>query len=84
MLYRDGKADAAIELLRAAAADERGRALVYGPPHIPKPPNELLGEMLLAQGRPEEAVIGFEQSLLRNTDRSLALLGLARAQDRTA
>ena len=81
LLYRDGKADAAIELLRTAAADEQGRALVYGPPHIPKPPNELLGEMLLAQGRPEEAVTGFEQSLLRNTNRSLALLGLARAQE---
>ncbi len=49
--------------------------------HIPKPPNELLGEMLLAQGRPEEAITVFELSLLRNTNRSLALLGLARAQE---
>ena len=81
LLYRDGKTDAAIELLRAAAADETGRALVYGPPHIPKPPNELLGEMLLAQGRPEEAITAFDLSLLRNTNRSLALLGLARAQE---
>jgi predicted Zn-dependent protease len=68
-------------LLRTAAADENGRALVYGPPHIPKPPNELLGEMLLAQGRPQEAITVFELSLLRNTNRSLALLGLARAQE---
>jgi tetratricopeptide (TPR) repeat protein len=81
LLYRGGKTDAAIDLLRGAAADENGRALVYGPPHIPKPPNELLGEMLLALGRPQEAITGFELSLLRNTNRSLALLGLARAQE---
>jgi len=41
----------------------------------------LLGEMLLAQGRPQEAITVFELSLLRNTNRSLALLGLARAQE---
>jgi len=40
-----------------------------------------LGEMLLAQGRPQEAITVFELSLLRNTNRSLALLGLARAQE---
>jgi tetratricopeptide (TPR) repeat protein len=80
LLYRGGKTAAALELLRAAAGDENGRALVYGPPHIPKPTNELLGEMLLAQGRPVEAISEFELSLLRNTNRSLSLLGLARAQ----
>ena len=81
LLYRAGKADTAIELMRAAAADENGRPLVYGPPHIPKPSNELLGEMLLAQGRPEEAITEFQVSLSRNTGRSLSLLGLARAQE---
>ncbi len=80
LLYREGKTAAALELLRTATGDENGRALVYGPPHIPKPTNELLGEMLLAQGRPVEAISEFELSLLRNTNRSLSLLGLARAQ----
>jgi tetratricopeptide (TPR) repeat protein len=80
LLYREGKIDAAIDLMRAAATDENSRPLVYGPPHIPKPSNELLGEMLLAQGRSEEAVAEFEMSLSRNTGRSLSLLGLARAQ----
>jgi hypothetical protein len=42
---------------------------------------ELLGEMLLAQGHPEQAISEFELSLLRNTNRSLSLLGLARAQE---
>jgi len=81
LLYRAGKANAAIELMRAAAADESSRPLVYGPPHIPKPSHELLGEMLLAQGRPQEAIAEFEMSLSLNTGRSLALLGLARAQE---
>jgi tetratricopeptide (TPR) repeat protein len=79
LLYREGNSDAAIELLSAAAADENSRALEYGPPHIPKPSSELLGEMLLAQGRPAEAIGEFELSLSRNTNRSLSLLGLARA-----
>jgi tetratricopeptide (TPR) repeat protein len=80
LMYRDGRRDAAIELMRGAAHDENTRPMVYGPPHVPKPPSELLGEMLLAQGRAGEAVIEFERSLDRNTGRSLSLLGLARAQ----
>jgi tetratricopeptide (TPR) repeat protein len=81
LMYRDGETAAAIELLRAAAADENGRALAYGPPHIPKPSSELLGEMLLAQGHPQQAITEFDLSLSRNTNRSLSLLGLARAQE---
>jgi tetratricopeptide (TPR) repeat protein len=81
LLYREGKPDSAIQLLQAAAADENGRPLVYGPPHIPKPSSELLGEMLVAQGRPHEAISEFQHSLSRNTRRSLSLIGLARAQE---
>jgi hypothetical protein len=44
--------------------------------------------MLLVLGRPADAIPHFEQSLLRNTSRTLSLLGLARARedlgDRTA
>lgn len=80
LMYRAGQTREAIELLRAAAADENSRALEYGPPVIPKPSSELLGEMLLAQGRPEEAIAEFQLSLSRNTNRSTSLLGLARAQ----
>ena len=80
VLYRAGKSDEAIELMRTTAGDENSRPLAYGPPHIPKPSSELLGEMLLGLGRPEEAITEFEISLSRNTGRSLSLLGLARAQ----
>jgi len=81
LMYRRGETEAAIGMLRAAAAKENGRPLEYGPPYIPKPSSELLGEMLLAQDRPLEAITEFENSLLRNTNRSLSLLGLARAQE---
>ena len=37
--------------------------------------------MLLAQGRPQQAITEFDLSLSRNTNRSLSLLGLARAQE---
>ena len=80
LTFRRGETEAAIGMLHAAAAKENARPLEYGPPYIPKPCSELLGEMLLAQDRPLEAIAAFEQSLLRNTNRSLSLLGLTRAQ----
>ena len=80
LMYRAGDPEGAIERLSAAAEDENRRALEYGPPYVPKPSSELLGEMLLEQGRPREAIAEFEKSLERNTRRSRSLLGLARAQ----
>ena len=79
--FQEGDKDAALELLAAAAADENARPLYYGPPHIPKPCSELLGEMLLTMERPAEAIPHFQLALERNTSRTLSLLGLARAQD---
>ena len=81
LLFRDGKSDEALNIMQSAAEDEQGRAPYYGPPHVPKPPGELLGEMYLTLEQPEEAVAYFEASLNRNTSRSMALLGLARAQE---
>jgi tetratricopeptide (TPR) repeat protein len=81
LMYRRGDTEAAIGKLQAAAGMENARPLEYGPPYIAKPCSELLGEMLLAQNRPLEAIVEFENSLLRNTNRSLSLLGLARAQE---
>ena len=72
---------AAVEIMTGAAEYENARAMYYGPPHVPKPPGELLGEMYLTLERPEEAAAYFEASLNRNTSRSMALLGLARAQE---
>lgn len=81
LLFHDGDTEAALKIMTSAASYENARAMYYGPPHVPKPPGELLGEMYLALEQPEEAVAYFEASLDRNTSRSMALLGLARAQE---
>jgi tetratricopeptide (TPR) repeat protein len=44
-----------------------------------KPPHELYGEMLLANGKPAEALVQYEVSLLRTPNRARSLLGGARA-----
>jgi tetratricopeptide (TPR) repeat protein len=81
LLFRGGDTDQAIDIMTTAAADENARPLYYGPPHVPKPSSELLGEMYLQLGRPEEAIVEFEKALARNTGRSLSILGLARAEE---
>jgi tetratricopeptide (TPR) repeat protein len=81
LLFRDGNTDKAVQLMASAAEDEMSRPLYYGPPHVPKPSTELLGEMLLTLDRPEDAAVQFQNALERNTGRSQSLLGLARAQE---
>lgn len=74
-----GKLDAALALLRTAAAIEDTMAAEFGPPVAPKPSHELLGETLLTAKRPVEAKVAFQRSLELAPGRSLSLLGLARA-----
>jgi tetratricopeptide (TPR) repeat protein len=81
LAFHAGDAVRALELLGQALEDETGRPPYYGPPHIPKPTDELMGEMLLTLERPAEAAAMFEQSLARHTNRTLSLVGLARAQE---
>ncbi len=47
----------------------------YGPPAILKPAHEMLGDFLLEQKRPEEALAAFETALERSPKRRLALEG---------
>lgn len=79
LLFHSGEIDSAVSLLEDAVADENSRPLYYGPPHVPKPSSELLGEMLLTLDRPAEAVVHFQVSLDHHTGRTRSLLGLARA-----
>jgi tetratricopeptide (TPR) repeat protein len=81
LFFHEGETDRALDVLASAVADENTRPLTYGPPHVPKPSSELMGEMLLALGRPADAIPQFEQSLARNTNKTMSLLGLARAQE---
>lgn len=74
-----GRRDRAVEILRTAVAAELRLPPPLGLPEPVKPAPELLGEVLVEIGRPREAIQPFEQALARNANRSLAVLGLARA-----
>ena len=74
-----GRRDNAIGILQAAANAENDLPAPLGLPAPVKPAPELLGEVLLEIGRPREAVEPFERTLQRHSNRSLSVLGLARA-----
>ena len=74
-----GRGDEAIAILKDAAQAELALPAPFGLPSPAKPAPELLGEMLLEAGRAREAQQSFEQALGRNANRSLTVLGLARA-----
>lgn len=79
LLWTVGNRDSALVLLRQAAGREDALPAEYGPPEIVKPTHELLGELLLAAGRPAEAQLEFTRALELAPGRSRSLLGLARA-----
>jgi tetratricopeptide (TPR) repeat protein len=74
-----GRGSEAVAILETAAASEARLPPPLGLPAPIKPAPELLGEVLVELGRPADAVAFFEQTLRRNPNRSLAVLGLARA-----
>ena len=79
MSLAEGHSEQAVETLRAAARAESQLPAPLGLPTPIKPASELLGEVLLEVGRPVEAIPFFEAALKRYANRSLSLLGLARA-----
>ena len=75
---RGGHADLAIRDLREAVALEDG--LTYDePPPWYHPMREVLGNTLLAAGRPKEAEAAFREDLKRNRENGWSLHGLALA-----
>jgi tetratricopeptide (TPR) repeat protein len=75
----EGRTSDAIAIMDAATQAELRLPAPLGLPHPIKPAPELLGEMLLEIGRPADARTAFERALTRNANRSLSILGLARA-----
>jgi len=63
--------------LRAAAAEEAAMPAEFGPPAIPKPSFELLGDALLALGRKAEAAQAYRTALAAAPGRRLSERGLA-------
>lgn len=70
----------AIAQAQAAASTYHGMAFDFGPPVTVKPPDELLGELLLQAKRAPEARKAFETSLESAPRRTESLVGLARAE----
>ncbi len=71
--------DEAIALIKKATLLEETLPAPSGPPKILKPTYELLGEILLAAGKHQQAAQQFATSLLRHPNRARSLLGAARA-----
>ena len=74
--------ESALDHARLACELEDAMGFDFGPPIVVKPAHELLGEILLVLGRPEEAVMEFEAALGRAPGRARSLLGLARGLGR--
>ena len=74
-----GRKEEAVLRMQEAVALDRDLPPPMGPPRPIKPAPELFGEILLELGRPREAAAEFERSLARWPNRSLSLLGRARA-----
>ncbi|UCF41567.1 MAG: tetratricopeptide repeat protein [Gemmatimonadota bacterium] len=80
MLYmQGGSTDEALDLMRETTAMEDALPMEYGPPDVVKPSHELLGEMLLALGRYDEAQQEFQRALALAPKRALSLAGLQQA-----
>jgi tetratricopeptide (TPR) repeat protein len=74
-----GETEKALALLREAAELEERLPPPMGPPEPVKPSQELYADVLLAQGRAEEAAAWFDRALLRMPNRTASRLGAFRA-----
>jgi tetratricopeptide (TPR) repeat protein len=74
-----GRGEEAVARMQEAVGLEGQLPPPLGMPRPLKPASELSGEILLELGRPQEAAAAFEQALKRGPNRSLSILGRARA-----
>jgi tetratricopeptide (TPR) repeat protein len=74
-----GRGEEAVVRMQEAVVLEGQLPPPLGLPRPLKPASELSGEILLELGRPQEAAAAFAQALERAPNRSLSLLGRARA-----
>lgn len=78
-----GSHDEAIDMMKRATVLEEDMSPPSGPPSLIKPSHELFGEILLRANRPKEAAQAFQTALARQPNRVRALLGAARAADKS-
>lgn len=79
LLHARGKRAEAVALLQQTVADADALPMEFGPPDIVKPTHELLGELLLADGKAGDAEHEFTRALEVTPGRSLSLRGLVQA-----
>ena len=70
----------ALAALREAARHETVIPTEFGPPAVPKPPYELLGDVLLNARQFRDAAAAYRAALVRAPGRTLSLRGLMTAQ----
>lgn len=80
ILYAQGEQDAGLALVRDSITVADTLAFEYGPPYSAKPLGELLGDLLLARGKPMEAAEAYETTLTVHPNRRLSVEGLAAAR----
>ena len=78
--FAEGQPAPGIARVREAIAATAQVEFEYGPPWSAKPFEELLGELLLADGQRAEAAAAFQRVLVTYPNRRLALQGLAAAR----
>lgn len=79
VLFAQGRQDEGIALMRAAAEAEDATDKAAVTPGPLAPAREILGDMLLEAGRPEQALAAFEALTAREPNRFLALYGAGQA-----
>ena len=77
--FTEGDSEAGLRIARRAAERESSLPFEFGPPPTVKPPQELVGDMLLRLEKPRDAVTAYRESLVRTPNRAHSLLGLTRA-----
>jgi tetratricopeptide (TPR) repeat protein len=82
LLHADGKHDAALTAMRAAAdaEDKTEKATVTPGPLLPA--RELYGELLLERGMASEALAAYEEAMGKEPNRFHSMAGAARAAER--
>jgi len=81
--FAKGNREAALDLMRASAALEAKSEKSAVSPGRLVPANELLGDMLLEDGKPTEALAAYEQSQVRDPNRYRSLYGAGQAAARS-
>ncbi len=82
LLYAEGRHDAALKAMHAAADAEDKTEKATVTPGVPSPARELYGAMLLQHGMAREALTAFEATLQKEPRRLGATIGAAKAAEK--